>query len=460
MQPRVAFLIVFITNTPYGTRLRFSWWFLASFDSMSKQKKNIIAYVSKVTTEAIADIRAHEKNTGERYRIMLIENTARKLTKKQTGAGLLGVDVVVPINFDSDSALQEALAVYQDQLCAVTSRAESYLSDFIKLIPFVPYLHTPTPESLRWASDKRLMRRHFKTADSSITPKYTLVRSTDEAELRRVGESVKFPLILKPTNLAQSLLVTVCHHHDELKRAAKEAFKNIEEVYKQSGRTETPRLIAEEYMEGLQYSVDAYVTARGRVMCCPLVRVKTGYDIGRDDFFGYLQITPTALSAATKERAEDVVKRGVHALGLRNTTVHVELMRIDNDWKIIEIGARIGGFRPQLHRMACGINHGMNDVLVRMGKQPVIPRRCKRYAAAMKYYAKEEGTITSITGLKKIEKLASFHALNIRKKRGERSVFAKNGGGAIFVLYLVNDSRSELLADIRRVEGGVKVEVA
>lgn len=426
---------------------------------MAKKKRNIIAYVSKMPSEAIADIRAWEKETGEKYRIMLIENSARKLSKKQSGANLEGISIVLSVDFGSDSALQEVLAPYQDELCAITSRAESYLADFIKIIPFVPYLHTPTPESLIWASDKRLMRRHFKVADSAITPKYTLVKDTSEEELERVVNLIGFPLILKPTNLAQSLLVHVCHHREELKKAAKDTFKEIERVYEANGRTERPRVIVEQYMEGLQYSIDAYVSARGKVTCCPLVRQKTGHDIGRDDFFGYLQSTPTGLSSLTVKKAEEVVRRGVHALGLRNTTVHVELMRIDNTWKIIEIGARIGGFRAQLHRLSCEINHGMNDILVRMGRQPVVPRRCSRFAAAMKYYAKEEGEIVSILGLKKVEKLASFDHIEMRKKRGDKSVFAKNGGGAIFVLYLVNDSRSELLADIRRVEESVKVEV-
>lgn len=426
---------------------------------MSKKQRNIIAYVSKVSPDIIADIRTWEKETGERYRIMLIENSARQMTKKQSGAALDGVNIVLSVDFTSDSALQEALAPYQDQLCAITSRVESYLADFIKIIPFVPYLHTPTPESLQWASDKRLMRRHFRVADSSITPKYALVKDASDTELERVVGQIGFPLILKPTNLAQSLLVNVCHHQDELRKAAKDVFREIEKIYAENGRTERPRVLAEQYMEGLQYSIDAYVSARGKVTCCPLVRQKTGHDIGRDDFFGYLQSTPTALSSTTVKKAEDVVKRGVHALGLRNTTVHVELMRIDNTWKIIEIGARIGGFRPQLHRLSCGINHGMNDVLIRMGRQPVVPRRCRRFAAAMKYYAKEEGEIVSIVGLKKIEKLASFHKIEMRKKRGDKSVFAKNGGGAIFVLYLVNDSRSELLADIRRVEEAVRVRV-
>lgn len=427
---------------------------------MAKKQRNIIAYVSKISADMVADIKAWEKESGEKYRIMLIDNSARKLTKKQSGASLEGVNLVLSVDFNSDTALQEALAPYQDQLCAITIRAESYLSDFIKIIPFVPYLHTPTPESLRWASDKRLMRRHFKVADSSITPKYTLVKDASNKELDRVIERIGFPLIIKPTNLAQSLLVNVCHHKEELQKVVKDALRNIEKIYAENGRTETPHILAEQYMEGLQYSIDAYVSARGKVTCCPLVRVKTGHEFGRDDFFGYLQSTPTGLSADSVKKAENVVKRGVHALGLRNTTVHVELMRIDNDWKIIEIGARVGGFRPQLHRLSCGINHGMNDILVRMGHQPVVPRRCTRFSAAMKYYAKEEGEIVSILGLKKIEGLSSFHSIELRKKRGDKSVFAKNGGGAIFVLYLTNNSRSELLADIKRTESLVKVTVA
>ncbi|MCB9818593.1 ATP-grasp domain-containing protein [Candidatus Nomurabacteria bacterium] len=426
---------------------------------MAKKKKNIIAYVSKIPSEAISDIRAYEKQTGERYRIMLIENSARNLKKGQTGASFDGVDIVLSVDFGSDSALQEALAPYQEELCAITSRAESYLNDFIKIIPFVPYLYTPTPESLQWASDKRLMRRHFKVYDSAITPKYTLVKNAEDEELDRIINQVGLPMIVKPTNLAQSLLIHVCHHKEELRQTVKYVLKSIEKTYEEYGRTERPRIIAEQYLEGLQYSIDAYVSARGKVTCCPLVRQKTGHDIGRDDFFGYLQSTPTALSSESVKRAENVAKDGVHALGLRNTTVHVELMRVDNDWKIIEIGARIGGFRSQLHRLSCGINHGMNDVLVRMGKQPVVPRRCRRFAAAMKYYAKEEGEIVSILGVKKIEKLASFHKIEMRKKRGDKSIFAKNGGGAVFVLYLVNDLRSELLADIRRVEATVKVKV-
>ena len=45
------------------------------------------------------------------------------------------------------------------------------------------------------------------------------------------------------------------------------------------------------------------------------------------------------------------------------------------------------------------------------------------------------------------------------KKVGDRCRFAKNGGKAVFTLTLFNVERSKLLADIRRVEQLVDVQI-
>ncbi len=208
------------------------------------------------------------------------------------------------------------------------------------------------------------------------------------------------------------------------------------------------------------YSVDAYVSSRGKVTFCPIVRTKTGKEVGFDDFFGYLQISPTILSAESVARAQDVASKGIHSLALRSTTVHVELMRMDNTWKLVEIGARIGGFRHDLHMLTCGIDHSMNDILTRTGTSPIVPKRCGKYGAAMKWYPKKEGTIKKVSGIKGIEKLASFVRFDGDiKKKGDPIKFAKHGGKAVFRLILAHENRSQLLADIRRVEEMVKVEV-
>lgn len=422
-------------------------------------EKNIIAYVSQIPKSAILSIRDYEEKTGLKFRIMFIMNTARNKDKK-TIKDFPGIDIFLEVDFSTPEKIAQAIQPYEHELYAVTSRVESYMADFIKLIPNVPYVRTPTTESLRWASDKLLMRRRMAAYDKKITPKFTEVRENTEEERDRVREKIGFPLIVKPTNLAQSLLVSVCHHEKELEAALKKTFSIIKKTYDENGRTETPRVIIEEFMDGLMYSVDAYVSARGKITFCPLVRTKTGKEVGFDDFFGYLQITPTILSSESVARAQEVASKGIHALALRSTTAHVELMRMDNTWKVIEIGARIGGFRHDLHMITCGIDHSMNDVLTRTGMAPIVPKRCGKYGAAMKWYPKKEGIITKVSGVKGIEKLDSFVRFDGEiKKKGDPINFAKHGGKAVFRLILANEDRSQLLADIRRVEEMVKVEV-
>ena len=422
-------------------------------------EKNIIAYVSQLPKGAIESIRNYGKATGLKFRVMLIMNKARNAESK-TKKDYPGLDIFLEVDFSASDKIEAALLPYAEKLYAVTTRAESFMSDFIKIIPNVPYVRTPTTESLRWASDKLLMRRRLSAYDKKLTPKFIEVKKNTKESRKRIIKKIGFPLVVKPTNLAQSLLVSVCHHEEELEQALRKTFGVIERTYSENGRTETPKIIVEEFMDGLMYSVDAYVSARGRITFCPLVRTKTGKEVGFDDFFGYLQITPTILSAESVYKAQEVAAKGVHALALRSTTVHVELMRMDNTWKVIEIGARIGGFRHDLHLLTCGIDHSMNDVLIRAGVAPIVPKKCGMYGAAMKWYPKSEGVITKVSGVKRLEKLSSFVRFDGDiKKKGDLIKFAKHGGKAVFRLILAHEDRSKLMADIRRVEESVKIKV-
>jgi biotin carboxylase len=261
------------------------------------------------------------------------------------------------------------------------------------------------------------------------------------------------------TNLAASLFVSICYHEEELEKTLRTTFRRLRQAYKNDHRIEDPKLIAEEFMEGDMYSIDSYVGARGKVEHCPLVKVVTGKKIGHDDFYGYLQITPPVFKKETIEKAEHVATQAIHALGLRSTIVHTELMKVDDEWKVVEIAARMGGFRHILHKLTCDIDHALNDVLVRIPHKTIIPRKCSSYACAMKWFAAKEGKITEMKGIKKIEQLESFHSITVNKKVGDKAVFARKGGRSIFNLFLHNADRSKLLADIRRVEQLVKINV-
>ncbi len=421
---------------------------------MEKKKKNIIVFVMTLYDRYEQEIRKYEKASGKKYRIMVLwDSKLKKPTIPQK------CDIFAECDFSKPWKIAETLLPYQDQLLAITCRTEQHIARFMQVIPHVPYLRTPSTESLRWATDKYEMRKRLRLFDAKNTPRFTWVKENTKKERARVIQKVQFPMIVKPASLAASLFVTICYHEEELEKDLRTIFKKINTAYTNDGRKELPKIIAEEYMEGALYSIDCYVNSRGGVFHCPLVQQKTAKEIGHDDFYNYLQLTPTALKPKTVEKAQKVAETAIHALGLRSVTAHVELMKVDDDWKIVEVGPRCGGMRDVLHGLSCDINHTMNDIAVRIPRKPVIPKKCKGFAAYIKYFAKKEGIITETKGIKKIEGLESFHKVTINKKVGDRAVFSRNGGRAIFTAVLYHQDRSKLLADIRRLEKMVAVKV-
>jgi hypothetical protein len=421
---------------------------------MRKKDKNIIAFVMNLPKESLSSIREYEKVAKKKFRTMIVRDIRPEREEKKPAA-----DIVIECDLNTPARIAEMLAPYQEELYAITCRGDKHIARFIQIIPHVPYLRTPTTESLKWATDKLEMRRRFALLAKRFSPKYAVIKENTKAERKRVIGKIGFPMICKPTNLAESLLVDVCYGEDELKRVIDHAYRRIKKLYAENGRIEEPRIMAEEFMEGDMYSVDAYVSSRGTIYFCPMVRVLTGKMVGKADFSNYIHMSPTGLKKRTVEKAREAAAAGIHALGLRNTTAHVELMKVDDDWKLIEIGARVGGFRDKLHRLSCGIDHSLNDILIRIPKKPVIPNVCKGFAATLKWYPKKEGRITALKGIKKCQELKSYSELKLLKRVGDMCHFAKNGGKAVFTLTLYNADRSKLLADIRRIEQLVDVQI-
>lgn len=403
----------------------------------------------------VDEVRQYEEESGKQYRLMLLwDSRYKRPTDKDCH------DILVECDMSKPHKIAEALLPYQDELLAITCRGDGNISRFAKVIPHVPYLRTPTTESLVWATDKYEMRKRFKLFAPKHTPAFTRVLENSKKERERITQKVGFPMVIKPANLGASLLVSICYHEEELEKTLRTIFRKINKAYRGDKRVEEPKILAEEYMEGDMYSIDSYVNSRGDVYHCPLVRVITGKEIGHDDFYNHRQTTPTALKKTSITKAEEAAEKAIHSLGLRSTSAHTELMKIDDEWKIIEVGPRLGGFRDTLHSLSCDINHTVNDIFVRIPRKPIIPKKCKGYATVIKWFADKEGKITEMKGIKKIELLESFHSIAINKKIGDRAVFARNGGRSIFNVFLYNKDRSKLLADIRRVEKMVKIKVA
>ncbi|HUD06307.1 MAG TPA: ATP-grasp domain-containing protein [Candidatus Saccharimonadales bacterium] len=368
--------------------------------------------------------------------------------------------IIVECDFSSHTAIQACLAPYNHRLLAVTTRQEKNIALLRKTIPHVPYVNTPTELSLEWATDKIKMRQMLRGYDKNIAPKFLVVHDGSVETLDRIEKRIGFPVIIKPAGLDSSLLVSICYYREELEKTLKTTVRKINQTYKKKKRNGEPQVLVEEYMDGTMYSIDSYVNQRGVIYHMPLVHVKTGHSVGFEDFFNYYRITPVLLKPHKVEAARKTAEKAIEALGLRSTTAHIELMKTEDGWKVIELGPRIGGFRHDLYRLAYGIDHSLNDILIRIPKKPLLTKKVLCYTVALKFYPPQRGRLKSIGGINKIRKLESYSDIKIYKKVGEMCDFASKGDEPVFDIVLSNKVRSKLLADIRRVEQTVDIVVS
>lgn len=411
--------------------------------------RNKFMFVNSFSPEQHAALAKYNKMTGEKIEPLLLFD-AKKVVAKWVQE-LTNV-IIVTVDLSDTEAIQTALKPYEDDILGATCLGDGNVPHLRKVVPLLPYTSLPTEKSLEWTTEKIQMRRLLRNYDKKISPNYMVITDAEPSTLDKIEKRIGYPLVVKPSGLAASLLVSICYHREELDKVLKTTIKKIDQLYKAKRGRGLPRILVEEFMEGDMYSIDAYVNARGVTYFAPAVYVKTGREVGFDDFFGYMRMTPTQLNPAHTGEAQEAAAKGIKALGMRSTTCHIELMRTEEGWKVIEIGPRIGGFRHEMYELSYGIDHTLNDILIRIPKKPILPKKVKGYTSVMQFYAQKEGKLEKIQGQFKIEALESVQRLRVRKEIGDKCTFAKNGGDPVLEVVLFNKVRSNLLADIRRME--------
>ena len=285
-----------------------------------------------------------------------------------------------------------------------------------------------------------------------ITPVAVEITNPSPSNINRIEKEVSYPAIIKPANLFSSLLIQVCNNQAELKKSLASVFTKIKETYKQRGIHESPQIIVEQYIEGECYSIDAYVMEQNQVFFCPPVRYIPAKQIGIDDFFLYKRYVPTDLSESDIKTANTAVKKAISALGLTYSSAHVELIRSDRGWKIIELGPRIGRFRHLMYRLAYGIDHSLNDAKIHLGLKPDIPNKLIKYCAAYSIYPPKEGKLKIINGLELLKSTQEIKNLQVFSQPGDQALFAKNGGHALAEFLVVSDDKKRFDEIIKEVE--------
>lgn len=422
------------------------------------QDRDIILTVNVVEPELVRAVHMHSQRLGKQLKglVLVHKPYANQPGRPHDTSGLFEEIIC---DFDNPDELQRVLKPYTDRILAATCRYEEAMQPFGKIIPFLPNIHTPSEAAMTWSTEKPLMRDRLKNYDRDLVPRYQYMEAADLPRAEELTKDFIYPVIIKPSGLSKALLVTRCNNEQELAKNLAHTFDIITDIYNKEQYPGKPAVLVEEMMQGDIYSVDAYISHDGAISCLPPVKVTTAHAVGLPGFYGYQQVLPSGLSEKETQAAFIASEAAIKALSLSSTTAHIELFHTPEGWKIIEIAARIGGFRDALYREAYGIEHFYNDLSVRMGLAPTMPGKLLRHAAAIKIYAEEEGRIESIEGLDQARKLESIVRLSAHSRPGDEALFITHGGDPVIDGILSNEDPKQLEEDIRRVRELINISV-
>jgi len=383
------------------------------------------------------------------------------ITRKQTGKCLpdpSGNFKELACDFNDPFSVKKALRTLGDSVLLVTCGSERNQPYLKSILPYLPYVYGPTETSLDWSTHKYTMRKHLQSYNPELTPKYHLLETTNAGEINDVLKDLKYPLIVKPNGLSASILVTKISNRNELLETLKYTFDVINKIYSRDKGRGKPGVIIEEFIEGDIYSIDAYVNETGIIWPLPPIKVTTANSMGLNGFYGYQRDSAIDLNAAQISAAQDAASQAIHALGLKSTVTHIELFNTKKGWKIIELGARAGGYRQEMYKLAFGIDHAYNELLIKIGLEPIINNIPLAYCTAINIYADNEGIITAIEGYDGALRNPSVYKLKLHSKVGDRALSSGNGGKYIVDGILQNKNLIALNIDLASVRSGIVIK--
>lgn len=423
-------------------------------------RKDIVVAIDNADSSVAQAVKAISKELGYPLKGIILTDNNDFLEYWNFSRDDSGFFKEVQLSYNDGDSLQRTLKGIAERTLVVLTQSECSIEHFKKVIPFFPYCYLPTESSLIWAHEKQFMRRRLKVYDEELVPRYTYLKKSELSVLDEKIKGFTFPVIIKPGSLSAQMLVDECTNKRELKQKLTHAFGLIQSLYDQELSKSEPVLLIEEMIRGDMYTTDAYIAHDGTIYCLPLIKIITAHSQGLPGFYDYRMIAPvTDLDAHDTKAGFAAARKAVLATNLRSTTAHIEMFKTKDGWKIIELAARMGGDREEVYEQVYGIDHSYNDVAIRAGLRPKIPKKVKKYLTNDLIFAEEEGIIESIEGVEEVRQLQSHAYVKVHGKPGEKALFSVNGGEYLVDVVLAHKDQAQVERDTQAMRRLIKVVV-
>ena len=208
-------------------------------------------------------------------------------------------------------------------------------------------------ETAKNVSDKIRMKKIFRKSGIPTTD-YV---ETDHLDFEAISR-LRYPLIVKPVDAYSSKGVGKADNPDELRVFYQEA-----QAISRSGG-----VIVEEFFQGEELSVDAFVVA-GKAKILAITnsdKVKNN-----DRFVIFRGRYPAKVSEKVRQKIEDIAQKIAEGFGLVNSPLLIQLLNDGEDVSVLEFCARTGGnMKWLLIKYSCGVDVITATIDITLGLKP------------------------------------------------------------------------------------------
>ncbi|EEL70422.1 MULTISPECIES: ATP-grasp domain-containing protein [Bacillus] len=259
-------------------------------------------------------------------------------------------------------------------------------------------------EAIYRMENKILTRNVLK--DLPISLNYLIYKPTEPlSSFLKKNKKINFPLIVKSPKSSGSKDVLLVKNKNQL-------ILSIQSLLEKLPNEE---ILLEEYVDGPQYLVEILVQ-NGKVHIIAVIEqeitlferfIVTGYSLlGQVDKSLYTSLF-------------NAVNSVIQAFNMKNGACHLELRRINNDWKLIEINPRIsGGAMNDIIEIGHGINLVQETIQLMLGNKPSLNKKHHKYVYTHYLTVKFKGKLIRVTGKNRSSKYPGVEKVYIKPKKG------------------------------------------
>lgn len=283
-------------------------------------------------------------------------------------------------------------------------------------------------------------------------PNYFLLKDASQID-EAIEQLGGFPVICKPLMGFASQGVIKADNYNELLQALGKIRRENNFVMRRYYLDDESNnhILLQQYISGPEYAIDGYI-AKGNTKL--LTIAEKPYTSSGPYFEDNMHIMPANLPAELQQKIADIAHKTVIAVGLDNSTFHIEVKLNNDGLFVIEIGARIG-FITCLELLH-GINTCELNYALKQGKPPSITLK-NSYVGSYCMTPDRRGRFQKIANIDDIAAHEHIAKVNLLAAPNSLVLPPPNGNSYIGIVFAKASSYAEVKAALDWVSSNAKI---